>query len=131
PPSYSDFHSRNWLDERFTRTIVHLLDAWSANNGDLRHLLPDTRYFDEKDFFEKIVSDGADLSYTELVQLTAYAEFIVKHDDEEIDPKAFQEWMRIIQNLAVNTGYNRSDDFRRSIRGIAGLLEHSDEILKH
>ena len=131
PPSYSDFHSRNWLDERFTRTILHLLDAWSANNGDLHHLLPDTRYFDEKAFFEKIVSDGADLSYTELVQLTAYAEFIVKHDDEGIDPKAFQEWMRIIQNLAVNTVYNRSDDFRRSIRGIAGLLEHSDEILKY
>lgn len=131
PPSYRDFHSRNWLDERFTRTVICLLDAWSANNGDFHRLLPSTRYFDEKAFFTKIVSDGADLTYTELVQLAAYAEFIVKQDDKEIDPDAFQGWMRIIQNLAVNTVYNRPDDFRRSIAGIAGLLEYSDGILQH
>jgi hypothetical protein len=39
--------------------------------------------------------------------------------------------MRIIQNLAVNNRYNRPADFQRSVSGLAGLLEHSDDILTH
>lgn len=130
PPSYTDFHSCSWLDEEFTWTLVCLLDSWCGNSGELCRLLPDGRYFDEKAFFNKIVANGANLSYTELVQLTAYAQFIVAHQDS-IDAEAFQEWMRVIQNLAVNTGYNRPADLQRSVRGLAGLLEHSSDILTH
>ncbi|ANO50826.1 DUF262 domain-containing protein [Woeseia oceani] len=130
PPSYTDFHSCSWLDEEFTRTLVCLLDSWCGNGGELCRLLPNGRYLSEKALFKKIVTNGANLSYTDLVQFTAYAQFIVEHRDS-IDEGAFQEWMRVIQNLAVNTGYNRPADFQRSARGLAGLLEHSDDILPH
>ena len=130
PPSYTDFHSCGWLDEGFTRTLVRLLDSWCSNGGALCRLLPDDRYLDEKALFSKIVTNGANLSYTDLVQFTAYAQFIVEHQDG-IDAASFQEWMRVIQNLAVNTGYNRPADFQRSVRGLAALLEHSGDILTH
>lgn len=130
PPSYTVFHSCNWLDEKFTRTLVCLLDAWCSNGGELCRLLPDDRYLDENELFRKIVTNGANLSYSDLVQFTAYAQFIVEHNGE-INAENFQEWMRVIQNLAVNTGYNRPADLQRSARGLAGLLEKSDDILTH
>jgi hypothetical protein len=130
PPSVTDFHSCNWLDEQFTHTLIHLLDSWCANGGTLCQLLPDSRYLDENELFGSIISNGASLSYTDLVQFIAYAQFIVEHKDAA-NPDAFQEWMRIIRNLAVNTVYNRSDDFRRSVRGLAELLPYSDDVLQH
>jgi len=130
PPSYTDFHSRNWLDEQFTRTLVSLLDSWCGNGSTLCQLLPDSRYLNEKTLFSRIARNGANLSYAELVQFMAYAQFIVKHQSG-IDSGAFHEWTRIIQNLAVNTGYNRPDDFRRSVRGLLGLLEHSSDVLAY
>lgn len=130
PPSYTVFHSCNWLDEEFTRTLVYLLDSWCSNGGELCRLLPDDKYLDEKELFRKIVTNGANLSYTDLVQFTAYAQFIVENKGE-VNAEDFQEWMRVIQNLAVNTGYNRPADLQRSVRGLAGLLEHSSDILIH
>ncbi|WP_291996996.1 DUF262 domain-containing protein [Candidatus Accumulibacter sp. ACC012] len=129
-PSYTDFHLREWLDERFTMAIIHLFDAWSAESGKLTALLPDQRYFDERSVFDKIVSNGASLSYVELVQFAAYVGFVAKHQDA-LNYRAFQEWMRIAHNLSANTEYNRPDDLRRSILGLNNLLQHSEEILNH
>jgi hypothetical protein len=129
-PSYTDFHEREWLDDSFTRTVIYLLDSWSAASGTLSCLLPDGRYFDEKAFFDKIALNGANLSYAEIVQFAAYAKFVAAYHDS-IDAHAFQEWMRIIHNLSVNTGYNRTEDFQRSMRGLDGLLENARNILNH
>jgi hypothetical protein len=129
-PSYTVFHSHGWLDERFTLAIIHLLDAWSAESGKLSTLLPDSRYFDEAAIFKKIVSSGANLSYLEIVQFAAYVGFVTRHQDQ-INAVAFQEWMRIVYNLSVNTEYNRPDDLRRSIVGLNQLLEHSADVLNY
>ena len=129
PPSYHDFHTQCWLDEPFTRFLVGLLDTWCTPSGELRQLLPDTRYFNEPAFFRKITVDGANCSYVELVQLVAYTQFILAHGSGSVD--AFQEWMRIIRNLVVNTAYNRPDDFRRSVQGVMVMLEHTSDILTH
>ncbi len=53
-PSYTDFHERGWLDERFTLTLTHLLDSWSNESGTISCFLPNSSYFDEKAFFNKI-----------------------------------------------------------------------------
>jgi len=129
-PAFNDFHKRGWLDKRFTLRLIHLLDAWSSESGELTCLLPNGRYFDEKSFFQKIVLNHDSLSYTEIIQFAAYVAFIDKHYDA-INPDAFQKWMRIVYNLSTNTIYNRVGDFQRSIRGLEGLLEHSLDILKH
>lgn len=101
-PSYTDFYRHGWLDEPFTLATVYLLDSWSAENGTLSSLLPDTRYFDEKTFFDRISSNGATLPYTEIVQFAAYVGFIASYHDS-INGAAFQEWMRIIHNLSVGS----------------------------
>jgi hypothetical protein len=59
----------------------------------------------------------------------AYTQFILAHGSGRVD--AFQEWMRIIRNLVVNTAYNRPDDFRRSVQGVMVMLEHTSDILTH
>jgi hypothetical protein len=130
PPSYTDFHHCGWLDERFTRALIHLLDSWGTGNGELSRLLPSSRYFDESEFFHKIVSNGAGLAYTEIVQFAAYVMFIGRHHDA-IDSAGFQEWMRIAYNLSVNSEYNRPDDLRRSMAGLTQLLDHSDDVLTY
>jgi len=128
--SYTNFNSRGWLDERFTIALIHLLDSWSGDDGNLNRILPTNRYFDEESFFQKVTSKGADLIYTEIVQIAAYSAFIVKHQPS-VDSNAFQEWMRIIHNISVNTDYNRPADLQRSIRGLDELLEISGDVLSH
>ena len=107
-----------------------LLDSWSKESGTLSCFLPDSSYFDERAFFDKIALNGASLSYTEIVQFAAYVTFIDKYHGS-IDSTAFQEWMRIAYNLSTNTIYNRVEDFRRSNSGLNGLLENADDILRH
>jgi len=129
-PSYTDFNSRGWLDKRFTIALIHLLDSWSGDNGKLNCILPNSRFFNEESFFQKIVSNGANLVYTEIVQIAAYSAFIVKHQ-RSVDSNAFQEWVRIILNLSINTDYNRPADLQRSIRGLDEMLEISGDVLTH
>ena len=129
-PSFLDFLSRDWLDESFTSGIICLLDVWSQEAGRLSALLPDTRYFDERAMFDKIAANGANITYSDIVQFAAYFGFVSRHQGV-IDTTAFQEWMRITCRLSEYTVYNRSDDFRRSIVGLRGMLEHSQDILQH
>jgi hypothetical protein len=132
--SYTDFHEHGWLDERFTLTLIHLLDSWSSGSGTFSRFLPDTSYFNERAFFDKIALNDPSPSYSEIVQFAAYVTFVDKYHDS-IDSAAFQEWfqewMRIGYNLSTNTIYNRPEDFQRSIRGLDELLENAHDILKH
>ncbi len=129
-PSYTNFNSRGWLDKRFTIALIHLLDSWSGDNGKLNRLLPNDRFFNEESFYQKIVSNGANLVYTDIVQIASYSAYIVKHQPS-VDSNAFQEWMRIIHNITVNTDYNRPADLQRSIRGLDELLNISGDVLSH
>lgn len=130
PPSYADFHSKGWLDRSFTTTLICLLEAWSEGGGAIATQLPDNRYFDEKAMLSKLVGNPVDLSYTEVVQFAAYVGFIREHEGS-LDTQAFQEWMRIVFNLSLNTDYNRTDDLQRSMAGLKTLLPSSGEVLKY
>jgi hypothetical protein len=125
-PTYADFHTGQWLDSRFTLTLIRLLDAWKAQNGRLSPLLPSTRFFDEKAIFEKI-AQGSNLSYSEIVQFAAYAAYIREYH-AGLDTKAFEKWMRVVHNLSINTSYNRLDDLRRSLAGIESMIGQAAQI---
>ena len=129
-PSYSDFHSKGWLDRNFTTTLICLLEVWSAKADSLGAQLPDNRFFDEEEILKKLIARPAELSYTEVVQFAAYSSFILKHEGT-LDPQVFQDWMRIIFNLSVNTYYDRPDDLQRSMLGLKTLLPQSGSILKY
>ncbi|MBU4389626.1 MAG: DUF262 domain-containing protein [Proteobacteria bacterium] len=129
-PTYSDFHYRGWLDREFTITLIRLLEAWSGQGGALSTKLPDQRYFNEASLYNKLVNSGAGLSYMDAVQFAGYAIFIKAHH-ENLKHQEFQEWMRVIYNLSVNTTYDRSSDLQRSMGGLQKLAVHSSDILTH
>lgn len=129
-PSYSDFHARGWLDREFTTTLIRLLETWSGPSGALATKLPDNRYFNESDMFEKLVSSGSTLSSLDVVLFAGYAIFIKEHY-ENLNEQAFQEWMRLVYNLSVNTSYDRPADMQRSIGGLVKLADKSNDILTH
>lgn len=131
--SYSAFHSRGWLCEEFTETLIALMEAWatrSAGSDAFRPLLPDTSYFDEPGIFEKIRRDSASLTFTEVTQFAAYALFIRHHPGAVTSP-SFQEWMRVVRNLAVNTPIERADQLKSAAQGLRELLAHATRILEH
>ena len=132
-PSYSDYYDRKWLDERFTRMLITLLEAWSETGEDLKLQLPNVSYFNEQEFFTKISLRPTELSYTEIVLFFAYAIFLNWHKkpNELINKEAFQEWMRIVLNLSVNSSLERVSDLARSISGLLKLNEVSLDLLRH
>lgn len=127
-PNYSDFHARNWLDEDFTLSVVALLDTWSGRSEGLQTHLPESHPFDELAFFQKVVTSKRALSYTEIVQLSAYVLFL-SFNEHNFEAEHLQDWMRVAFNLAENTEYNRTEDLQRSISGLKELLPLSKDIL--
>ena len=128
--TYSIFDSRHWLDRTLSGTLFLLLETWSKDGADFKTQLPNTRFFDEVTLFTSVVGDPMGLSYVDIVQFAAYVVFIREHADD-IDSNAFQEWMRIVFNLSVNTSYDRLADLQRSIAGIFELAPNSDCILQY
>ena len=126
--SYSTFHNRGWLDENFLNILVPLLETWTKDENTIASLLPDDRYFNSTAVVTKAMNDPVGLNFTELVQLVGYTLFVREHFTE-IDPEHFQEWMRIIVNLSINSTYDRPSDMQRSITGIITMLPNSADIL--
>jgi hypothetical protein len=127
---YAEFHSRKWLDERFTLILINVLDPWSSTGATLCRQLPSTLYFDEFAVFQQLVAPSKPLSFSESVRLSGYALFL-ENFSSGFDPDEFQAWMRVIFNLSENTDYNRSDDLQRSIRGLWSLLPAAKSILQY
>jgi hypothetical protein len=123
-PNFSDFHSKNWLDRRFTLTLVALLDAWSGVDGRLATMMRTATHFDERATFDRIVKMGGSLQYVTIVMFGAYASFL-ELCNGPVDTLGFEKWMRVVANLSINTAYNRPDDYRRSAAGLLALAPHA------
>jgi len=128
--SFRFFQQHDWLDAEFSRTLFTLLDTWSGSGDGLSSQLPDQRYFNEEEVLNKILRRGpVSLGYDEIVQLTAYAQFLRAHENG-VDQAAFSEWMRVVFNLTTNTEYNRPDDVRRSMASLIELTPHMTSIIE-
>ncbi len=127
PPGYSTFQNSGWLDRGFTEILISLLETWTSSRGFSN--LPSGRYFDEKTAFERLTLGPAKLSMTELLLAAGYCLFIQKHETD-LDQQAFEEWMRVVHNLAVNSYIERADELRNTARGLRELLVHSTGILE-
>lgn len=92
--------------------------------------MPDSRYFDEKKIFERLIQSPTNLALHEVIQFSGYALFIREHE-KSLDSDAFQEWMRVVRNLAVNSYIERADQLRSSTQGLRELLSKSKQILEH
>jgi hypothetical protein len=125
--NFSEFHANGWLDRTFTMTLIHLLDQWSLGGGAVHEVLDRSPHFNENGIFDKIVKQGGGLAYTEVVLFAAYAGYLRDYHDR-IDSVRLARFLRVIHNLAVNTSYNRSEDVRRSMIGLATLLPQAERI---
>lgn len=128
--SYTIFHSKGWLDRKFSETLIMLLEAWSKGGVDFSIQLPDKRFFDEVKLFTKIVNEPTSLVPTEIIQFVGYIVFI-KECSDDFAPALFQEWMRIVFNLSVNTVYDRPADMQRSITALINLAPNARTILDY
>ena len=57
------------------------------------------------------------LSASEVVLFSGYALFIREHE-AAIDPDVFQEWMRIVHNVAVNSDIDRNERLQSPAKGL-------------
>lgn len=126
-PGYSMFQNKGWLDRSFTEILISLLETWTSSRG--FSTLPSDRYFDEKKAFNRLTLGPAKLTMTEFLLAAGYCLFIWKHETD-LDPQAFEEWMRVVHNLAVNSYIERAEELRNTARGLRELLAHSTGILE-
>ncbi len=120
--TYSNFQCHGWLDRKLTEVILLLLDIWSkdADSGFSKQL-PDQQYFDELELFKKIAEDPTNLTFVQIVQLTAYVLYLQKNWNN-LDQREFQHWMRVVFNLSTNKVYDRPDDVRTSVSGLKKIV---------
>lgn len=128
--SFLTYQELQCLDRTHVETLIAVLDEWCGEGGGIRTHLPNSAYFDEKRIFDKVIKSSTELTYEELVQFHAYCVYLTQHRSG-LQKDAFGDWMRVIRNLAINTTYDRLDDFKRSIRSVNELLNDSSRILDH
>jgi hypothetical protein len=128
-PSFTTFHERGWLTERFAIHMMDLLEAWSEGGPGLSRQLPTANYFDEEAFFQRAITAPAGLRYFELVQFAALV-FYLRHHRGAVQPSALQEWMRVVTNLAANSDIERPEEFGRSLAGLEKLVPFANQILQ-
>lgn len=129
-PDFSTFQSRNWLDENFTAALIPLLEQWCQGNAGFQPLLPTTDYFDEKKLFSKMTADSLSVDVPELLLFFAYVYYIKEHE-ESLDAAGFQNWMRVVHNLVINSNIDRDERLPGGMTAVLTLLPHSIEILDY
>ena len=127
--SYPTFYSEGWMDRSFSELLIILLELWTEGETGFTPQLPDTRFFDEALLFKKAMNEPTELTFTEIVQFYGYVVY-ARQNSESLDPDAFQEWMRVVFNLSVNTTYDRPSDMQRSISALLKLAPNSGSILQ-
>ena len=75
------------------------------------------------------MNEPTDLLSNEIVQFVGYASYLREHSDC-LDSDAFQEWMRVVHNLSINTTYNRAYDLQRSVSALLKMVPDSGNILR-
>jgi len=126
--SFAWFHEKSWLDKDMILALITLLQRWGSDPNSEFHLyLPDTKYINEIELFKQIISQPTNLTYEDLAKLTGYVQYLI-HAHGEVDTASFNNWARIVFNLATNTDYNRSEDLRRSLAGLRNLTDKMNDI---
>jgi hypothetical protein len=126
--SFQRYIDNKCLDGAHIDLLITVLDACSGSTAGIHTYLKDTAYFDEESAFRRIVEQGGNSTYAELIQFGAYAWFLREHG-LAADADRFGDWMRVIRNLTVNSNIERPAQFRRSLRSVNEMLKHSDRIL--
>lgn len=130
-PNYLDYQEGKWLNNDFTRLLITLLEAKSHPNAPFK--LSSTQFFDDNDLIRRVTTDPADntkVNSGDYVLFSAYLRFLDRYGSGA-DAEIFQEWLRVIRNLARNSSIEVSSEFRLASGGVQQLLPRADSILEY
>jgi hypothetical protein len=128
--AFGDYDQRRWFEDAFTETLITIFNAWSSEQSHFVAHLPDKTYFDEEGFFQSFMKPWTGIEYEPALQFGGYLVYLCESCGEP-DKEAFQEWMRLVRNLAANTPPGGPDGFRRHLDGIKSLAGHANDILSN
>lgn len=128
--SYSFFEGNGWISRNFSEVLILLLETWTAEGTSIARQLPDRSYLDEEALFEQLVTHPTSLGYSDIAKFVGYTVFLKDHY-EHLQASVFQNWMRIVANLAGNTVYERPYDMQRSVQALHESAPISDAVLEH
>ncbi|MHB8209037.1 GmrSD restriction endonuclease domain-containing protein [Mucilaginibacter sp.] len=121
------FHRYDSLGVLTPGAITYLIEAFDKLcNDDKRihtYLSPDS-FFPEDPIFERAIAHN--LTFEQRVQFHAYLRFLIIHNKSGA---GFEQWMRVVHNLTVNTVIDSTDRFSRAIAAVEQLLLYSTDIL--
>ncbi len=126
--SFLGYQKRGAVHEGWVRALVTLLDLWSGGpNAETLQTFLSTEFYDEHYAFRQVRTDRpynqdkgrkptGSVTYTELVCSAAFCEYLLAGHDQT----HFNDWIRVLVNLAENSLIDGGDDLRRALRGCAG-----------
>jgi len=144
--SFQGYLDNQAANERFVRALMDLMDYWSdsdcgsSGQCELRTWLPRRDYYDEDLMFQTIRTDRPKrpndnnkpkntVTYRDHVRFASYCSYLLSGKDRE---SGFDEWMRVISNLANNTPIESGEQLRRALVSLRRLLSAgADSLLEH
>jgi uncharacterized protein with ParB-like and HNH nuclease domain len=124
--TFSFYEQNGCLGKDCIEEISGALDHFINGEGSVRTYLNEEWMYSENELFEGAINNA--LTYTQRVIFYGLYKYLIQN---EAIPGELFNWIRVIQNLAINTIYNDPADFARSIRSVNQLLPYSRDILTH
>jgi hypothetical protein len=121
----SELCKKKFFNESFFTFVLGVMDNITYNDNKDGSCLVNSILWDVKDtlfkhFVEKEITYQSRVMFFALLQFFNYhkAEVVLKEDSLK---KELNDWMRIIRNLAYNTSYNNSDDYKKALEALKKL----------
>ena len=134
--TFNKYHSTHALSKEAVLTIINSLDKlYNGSNRIKQYISSDYNYYYKEDeFAEKVLRN--DMTLTERIRFFAYVQYLIKYRvdlDQSKNTNNLGEWMRVVHNLteADQIPLNSNKEFAKGIKGINGLLSHSNDIISH
>lgn len=117
-----------YVDGDFVRRLEKLLDFFAINLSDKQPYLTPFTIFKDNELFADIINNE-NVTISKHIKFYGYCLFILMNED--ISKKVFENWMRVVSNLAENQIYNRPSEAQSSIKSLFKLSRHSRFILSY
>lgn len=117
----------NYVNVEFILRFEKILDFFAESFHDAKHFLEPTTILDDNKLFIKVINN--DMTYSDHLKFYGYCLYILKNNN--ISKDGFQNWMRVVSNMAENQTVNRLSDVKASIKSLHKLSQHSNYILSY
>ena len=124
--SFEEYDEFGCFDQNSLIHLIEMFDLLHKNGicgGKIKPYLKDTRYFDEGEAFNRVISNTN--SYTEKLRFYAFYSALM----HGLSSEELLSWMRVVFNLTENIIINTLDAYCRALKAIRDLIETGIHIL--